>query len=135
MSQNNVEVVRRAIAAFNRGELDTLAATYDWYHADLEFLEDPRLPDATAHSGADAIEAYFRNFFDLFEDYSFEIEEIVDAGDQVVVLNRQRARSKGSGAQVDMRNAWVFAFRDGRISRITPYWERSKALEAARLRE
>jgi len=134
MSQDHVEVVRRAIAAFNRGELDGLAATYDWYDPDVEFFEDPHHPEAVQR-GADAIESYFRNFVDLFDDYSIEIEEIVDAGDQVVVFNRQRGRGKGSGAEVDVSSAWVFGFREGRISRITPYWERSEALAAAGLRE
>jgi ketosteroid isomerase-like protein len=135
MSQDNVDVVRRAIAAFNRGELDTIADTYDWYHPDLEFLEDPSHPDHAAHRGPGAIEAYFRNFIDLFDDYRFEIEEIVDAGDKVVVVNRQRARSSGRGGEVDMRNTWVFEFRDDRIARITPYWDRATALAAVGLAE
>lgn len=135
MSEENVDVVRRAIAAFNRGELDTLAATYDWYHEDLEFLEDPSLPEAAAQRGPAAIEAFFRNFLDLFDDYRFEIEEIIAAGDQVVVVNRQRGRPKGRGTEVDMRNTWVFQFREGMISRITPYWDRSTALAAVGLAE
>jgi len=135
MSQENVEVVRSAVAAFTGGELPTLATAGDWYHADVEFHEDPSFPDAGVHRGADAIEAHFQQFLDSFEDYSFEIEEILDAGDSVVVCNRQRARGKGSGAEVDMRNAWVFAFRDGKIQRITPYWERAKALKAVGLSE
>ena len=135
MSEENVDVVRRAIAAFNRGELETLATTYDWYHEELEFLEDPSLPETAAHRGPAAIEAYFRNFLDLFDDYRFEIEEIVDAGDQVVVVNRQRGRPKGRNTEVDMRNTWVFQFRDGMIARITPYWDRSTALAAVGLAE
>jgi ketosteroid isomerase-like protein len=132
MSQDNREVVRRAVAAFNR---DELAATGGWYHADVEFHEDPNFPDAAVHRGAEAIEAHFQEFLDSFDDYSFEIEEILDVGDSVVVVNRQRARGKGSGAEVDMRNTWVFDFRDGKIQRITPYWERAKALEAVGLSE
>ena len=133
MSQENVEVVRGAIAAFTRGELETLKTAGDWYHADVEFHEDPSFPDAGVHRGADAIEAHFRQFLDSFDAYSFEVEEILDAGDSVVVVNRQQGRGKGSGAEVDMRNAWVFAFRDGKIQRITPYWERAKAIEAVGL--
>ncbi|MBA3262895.1 MAG: nuclear transport factor 2 family protein [Thermoleophilaceae bacterium] len=126
MSQQNVEVVQRAIGAFNAG---TIAATYDWYDPDLEFLEDPEL------RGPDAIEAFFRRFLDLFDDYSIEIEEIVDAGDKVVLFNRQQAHAKGRGPQLDIRSAWVFAFREGKIARITPYWDRARALEAVGLDE
>jgi uncharacterized protein len=135
MSQENVEVVRCAIAAFTDGELETLRTTGEWYHPDVEFHEDPSFPDAGVHRGADAIEAHFQEFLDAFETYSFEVDEILDAGESVVVVTHQRGRGKGSGAEVDMRNAWVFAFRDGKIQRITPYWERAKALEAVGLTE
>jgi ketosteroid isomerase-like protein len=135
MSQENVEVVRNAIAAFNRGELDILAAAAEWYDPEVEFREDPTLPEPGVYRGAGAIEAYFRQFLDAFEDYRFDVEEVLDAGDHVVVFNRPWGRGLGSGAEVDMRNAWVFTFRGKKIVRITPYWERSKALEAVGLSE
>ena len=135
MSQDEVELARRAIEAFNSGDLATIAATYDWYQPDFEFLDGPGPATARGHRGADAIESYFRQFLDLFDDYAIEIEEIVDAGDQVVVFNRQRAAARGGGAQVDVRSAWIFAFRGGKISHITPYWDRARALEAVGLTE
>jgi ketosteroid isomerase-like protein len=134
MSQENVDVVRSAVEAFNRGDLDVLTAR-QWYQPDIEFWEDPHLPEAAVYRGAEAIEGYFRAFLDSFEEYRFEVEEILDADDHVVVFNRQRARGKGSGAEVDMRNAWVFSFRDRKIQRITPYWDRDQALEAVGLTE
>jgi uncharacterized protein len=134
MSQENVEIVRRAIDVFNGGELDE-AARFDWFDPAVEFHENPRLPEAGIYRGQEEIEGYFRRFLDSFEEYRFEIEEIFDAGDQVVAFNRQSGRGKGSGAEVEMRNAWVFALRGGKIVRITPYWDRAEALEAVGLRE
>jgi ketosteroid isomerase-like protein len=133
MSQENVDVVRRAIDAFNRGDLDSAAAA-DFCDPDVEFHEDPDFPDGGVHRGTKAIEAHFQQFLDSFEDLRFEIEEVIDVGAQVVV-NRQHARGHESGAKEEMRNAWVFEFRDEKIVRITPYWDRSQALEAAGLRE
>jgi uncharacterized protein len=134
MSAANVEVVRRAIEAFSRGDLDAAAAEAV-YAPDVEFHEDPKLLEPGVYRGREEIEAYFRQFLDSFEEYRFEIEELLDAGDRVVVFNRQWARGKGSGAEVEMRNAWVFTLRDGRIVRVQPYWDRSAAMEAAGLPE
>ncbi len=134
MSQENVEIVRKAIGAFNQGELDSAGAA-DSCDPDIEFREDPDFPDAGVHRGVQAIEARIRSFGDSFEGLRYEIEQIIGAGDRVVVCNRQHALGKASGAEVEMRNVWVFEFRDHKIARITPYWTRSQALEAMGLRE
>jgi ketosteroid isomerase-like protein len=135
MSQENVEIVRRAIEAFNeRGDdyPDGLDAFYD---ASIEFHESPELPEPGIYKGSEAVAAYFIQFLDSFEDYRFDIEEIWDAGDNVLVFNRQHGRGKGSGAQVEMRNAWLFILRDRRIIQIRPYLDRAEALEAVGLSE
>ncbi len=134
MSQRNVEVVRRAIEAWNQGQLDSASASA-YCAPDVEFHEDPDYPDGGVHRGTQAIEAHFQQFLDSFQDIRFEIEEVIDLGARVVVCNRQHGHGKESGADVEMRNAWVFEFRDEKIVRITPCWSRSQALEAVGLQE
>jgi ketosteroid isomerase-like protein len=134
MSKANVDALRQAADFFNEGDLDALAAT-GFYADDVEFHENPRLPEAAVYRGRDAVFGYFRRFLEAFDDYSFDIEEIVDAGDHVVLFNRQRARGRESHAEVEMRSAWVVGFREGMIVRITPYFERGEALRAAGVRE
>ncbi len=130
-----MEVVRRAVEAFNEGRLDTVASSVAFWDPDIEFHENPKLPEAAVCRGREAVERYFRQFLDSFQDYRFEIEEMHDAGDQVVVFNRQRGRGRESGVEVDMRNAWLFTFREGRITRIKPYWDREEAMSVAGLRD
>jgi ketosteroid isomerase-like protein len=130
MSRENVELVRRAIAAFNSGSVEALAEAGDFYDPEVEFHEDSKLIEAEVHRGPAEVEAYFERWLESFESYSFEIEEIVDSGDKVAVFNRQTGRGRGSGAEVDMRTAWVFELRNGRIRRITPHWDRDEALAA-----
>jgi hypothetical protein len=133
VSRENVEVVRRAIDAFNRGELEALAEVVDFYDPEIEYHEDPGFLEAGVYRGPGALAAHWRQFLDAFEDYRFEIEELLDAGDDVVVLTHQLGRGKGSGIEVDMRNAWVFTLRDGKLARIRPYADRAEALAAAGL--
>jgi ketosteroid isomerase-like protein len=132
MSEQNVEIVTRAIDAFNRAgaDVETLSPFYD---ADIEFQEDAKLPEAGLYRGSDAVAGYVRQYLEAFEDYRYEIEEIYDAGHKVLVFNRQLGRGKGSGAPVEMRNAWLFFLCEGRIVRIRPYWDRAEALAAAGL--
>jgi ketosteroid isomerase-like protein len=70
-----------------------------------------------------------------FEDWSFDIEEVFDAGDQVVTIVRQRGKAKHGGPEVEMRFAQVWTFRDGLIARMEMYADRNEALEAAGLRD
>jgi ketosteroid isomerase-like protein len=64
----------------------------------------------------------------------WEPEEFIEAGGQLVtpitVYNRGR-----DGIEVRTRVAWLWAFRDRRVARITFFQNRSEALGAAGLRE
>ncbi|MEK6252213.1 MAG: ester cyclase [Actinomycetota bacterium] len=70
-----------------------------------------------------------------FNDYWFEGEELIDAGDKVVLFWRQGGEGKASGIRVEGEGGTVFSLEDGRISRARVYLDRAEALEAAGLRE
>jgi ketosteroid isomerase-like protein len=135
MSQENVELVRRAVEAFNEAGASAVVAMSEIYDTNIEFQEDPKLPEAGTYRGFEAVREYFLGFLDSFEDYTYDIEDAIDVGDMVLVFNRQRARGKSSGVEVDMRNSWLFTLRDGRITHIRSYWDKAQALEAAGLSE
>ena len=61
-------------------------------------------------------------------------KEFIDAGDRVVVLQREYQRSK-SGAELVIDTATILDLRDGRIVRIQGYMNPAEALEAAGLSE
>jgi ketosteroid isomerase-like protein len=62
-------------------------------------------------------------------------EEIIDAGDQVVVVAHHQGRGRASGVDVDTRFYEVYTLREGKVWRVDEYTERAEALEAAGLRE
>jgi ketosteroid isomerase-like protein len=84
--------------------------------------------------GLEGVKAWFGEIFMSF-DLRVEADEFVDAGDSVVVVFRQIARGRASGAELTSRFAFVYGFRDGKISSVDGYPTRADALEAVGLRE
>jgi 8-oxo-dGTP pyrophosphatase MutT (NUDIX family) len=63
---------------------------------------------------------------------SFAIEELIDGGEQIVVIARRWARSEETGLQVDDKIAQVFSFDgDDRCIRVEEFHSREAALRAA----
>jgi ketosteroid isomerase-like protein len=134
MSQENVEIVRDAVVAYNRGDLDTLLA-YCADDIDYRAVEGA-LDDRGPMHGKDAVRAYFQDWLDTFDDLKAEPLELIDAADeQVVTVLRFGGRAKLSGVEADLTFAVVYTLRDGKVARGREYWTRDEALEAAGLPE
>ena len=137
MSQENVEALQRylqdRIDALDDQALDRFMQAC---HPEVEFREDPKFPEGSVYRGRDALRAYATRFSGEFDAFSWEAEDILDAGDdQVLVLLRVRGRGKGSGAEFDIRAGWLFTLAEARIMRVDAYLDRREALEAAGLSE
>jgi ketosteroid isomerase-like protein len=85
--------------------------------------------------GVDEANKWLADWLGAFEAWSIDVEEVFDAGDQVVTVVRQHGEAKHHGPPVEMRFAQVWTFRDGLIVRMDMYADREEALEAAGLRE
>jgi ketosteroid isomerase-like protein len=84
----------------------------------------------TAH-GPEEVREFLRGWSEAFDDFGFQAEETVDAGDSVAVHVRQWGRGKDTGAQVE-NHAWqVFTLRNGKIIHCRGYGTKAEALEAA----
>jgi uncharacterized protein len=131
-SQERIEVVRRAIDAFNNRDLDAVMrelgpeAEVDWSRS--------RGVEAGIYRGYDACRGFWSTFLDTFDRVTVAPDEFIDSGDHVVVPNRALARGRG-GIEVAARSAAVVTLRDGRIVAWRLYQERAEALEAVGLRE
>ncbi len=64
-----------------------------------------------------------------------EIERVEDLGDQVMTIERSRAKGKRSGAEVGMRTYSLWKLRDGKVVRWQGYASEEEALKAAGLSE
>jgi len=133
MSQENVEIVRRATEAFVRNDWDTAFADSA---PDVEWMEMPSLgPDASTYTGTDELRAAVQSWSQRWSDYEAEVFRYAQAGDEVAVLCQERGRGTLSGAEVERELGLVFTLRDGKLVRVRLYGSWSEALEAAGLRE
>jgi uncharacterized protein len=132
MWQENVEIVRQMLDAFHQGDFETSLAFLD---RDVEWHDPPDVPGGGVHRGPEEVRRWMAGWLGAWESYTAEAEEVIDAGDQVVVVHYERGRGKGSGVEVEHRVTNVFDLRDGRVVRKRPFANRSDALEAAGLRE
>ena len=134
MSQQNLELVRRVLgeAQHNPAALwDVLDDEVLWELRDLD------LPDAgpAQWHGPAGVKEFFRRWTGPFDEWGYEVSEMIDAGDSVVAHIHQWGRGKGSGAKVESQFWLVWTIRDGRIVRGAHYPGRVEALEAVGVRQ
>jgi ketosteroid isomerase-like protein len=130
VSQEQVELVRRA---FSVG-LEEAAAR--WWHPEIEYVEDPKLPGASSYRGRDETLRAWRGYLDVLGEQSrieVEVEDVRDAGDRVVPFVRFRGEAPGSGLPFDHVWGYVAEVRDERIAYLRAYYTPREALEAAGL--
>ena len=131
MSQENVEIVRRAIEEFNR---DGPEAATTFLDPEIEWHDLPEQPDASVHHGHEGFLAS-GEFSGSFEDFRVLVDEIFDHGDQVITHVRFVGRGGGSGATFEQRLAGVFTLRNGSIVRVEFFGTQAEALKAVGLAE
>ena len=133
MSQENVEIVRASYEALNRGDIERWTAGY---HPDAELHELATMPDSAIYRGHSGLRKWIENAHELTDgQFRFVVEEVVDAGDLVLVRARAHARGRVGGVPIDMRVFHVFDLDGGKIRRVRGYAEQADALEAVGLSE
>jgi ketosteroid isomerase-like protein len=132
MSEENVEIVRRCYEAVNRGDLASADA---YLHPEIEFHTYVQSPEAGVYRGKEAVRKYNETLFGQFEVIRFEVTDLVDAGDRVVVLTTQHAVPKGGQQEMNVHVAEVWAIRDGLLVERRSYSTKTEALEAVGLSE
>jgi uncharacterized protein len=132
MSQDNVETLRRAYEAYNRGDLDAAVADIS---RDSEYVPIGAVPGfrdpLPGPEGYKRILAWLR---DAFDDAHVDAE-LTDAGDRVLASLTVRGRGKQSGLETTREFWQVWTFRDGKAVHGRGFRDRANALEAAGLRE
>ena len=132
MSEENVEIVRGVYAAAARNDLDAASA---YIHPEVEFHTYAESPAAGVYRGREAVRKYNEDLFAQFESVRFELEEVLDAGERVVVVSTQHAVPKGGRQEMSVRVTEVWTIRDGLLAERHSYSTHDEALEAAGLRE
>jgi ketosteroid isomerase-like protein len=133
MSQENVDRMRQIFEAWERDDRrETEALLREGLAPDYEM--HPLYLDKV-YRGVEGVWAMWADAREIWEDYRFEREEILDWDDHVVVIGRVLGRGKASGVPINQPLAMLFTFRDDKAVRGRSFTSKQEALEAAGLSE
>ena len=135
MSEENVEIVRKVLAEWERGNFWTADAFDPDVH--VRWMDRILAPTGGETHG---IEELTRGMLDFLREWekgsgSATAERIVEAGEDVVSIETWRGRGKASGLEVETPQACVWSVSSGKITRMIRYGDPAEALEAAGLAE
>jgi ketosteroid isomerase-like protein len=143
MSRQNIELVRASLEAYRQPEMMALVidGQLDMSAIDPEVEWDASrltemIPDlAEVYRGHNGVRTYWQRWFEAWSDLEFEIEDMRDSGDDVVVLIRnQRQWGRHTGICTELPPyAQVFTIRDGVLVRWRTFPDQESALAAAGL--
>jgi ketosteroid isomerase-like protein len=132
MSQENIEIVLRSVEAFNEGGIEAAA---QFAHPEIEFEEPPTQPAPRTARGQAAAEETFASFEAAWEEHETEVKDIRElAGGEVLLASVEHFRGR-DGMAISAPCWTIYAFRDGKIVKLRPFWDRAQAREAAGLSE
>lgn len=132
MSQENVELVRAVYAAFAAGDVPAVLGAMS---PEIEWNEADNFPyaDRNPYLGPEAVlTGVFGRIATDWDGFTAEPEEMLDAGDTVVVLGRYKGTYRATGRALDAQLVHVWRVADGRIVGFQQYTD---TLQAARVTE
>jgi ketosteroid isomerase-like protein len=130
MSEENVEIVRKAYEYWNRGDF---YAFMDVADEDIVIRAAEGWPERVFY-GKDAVRSFFEGLAETVG-HEVVIEDPIDAGDSVVVRVRARMTGEESGIEGDLESSQVVTFRKGKVVMIEYFWDHQESLEAVGLME
>src|SRR6476659_620115 len=135
MSEENVEIVRKVIEAWNRRDFETLTSLGD---DDVELHLIGGFADMVGDTfdGPDAVLRFWREMAETIGG-RIDFDDARELGDKNKLLVRSTWTGSGveSGAPAKMENGQIWTFRNGRVRRVDAYYDPAAALEAGGLRE
>ena len=133
MSQENVELVRRGFEVYSRGDIDGTVADFA---PDCRYTAAGIIPDRTGDfHGPEGYKEFIGWLRGEFDDAKAEVNELIDAGDTVVVGSTLHGRGRQSGAEAKFTFWQVWTIENGKFVRGQGFATRDEALEAAGLSE
>ena len=105
-----------------------------WPHPEVEFHTYATSPEAGVYRGREAVIAYNERLFQQFDSTRIELEELLPAGDRVMVVSRQHAVPKAGAEAIVVQVIEVWTVRDGMLAERRTFATREEALEAMGVR-
>jgi ketosteroid isomerase-like protein len=128
MSRENVEIIQRMLGEAQHDPAALYGMVDDEAHWEVGALNVPDAPPR--YHGPAGVREFFRRWVGAFDEWGYEVREVIDAGDSVVVHIHQWGRGKGSGVAVDQEFWQTWTLRDAKVIRGTNHHAKAEALEA-----
>jgi ketosteroid isomerase-like protein len=133
MSQENLEIVRAAFEAVSDGDAGVF---FQMASPDIRVYPRPEEPDAAdEYRGLEGLMDYLVNWYGQWDDYDVEPLNLIDAGEQILVITRERGRVRSTGMDLVEDFHHSFVIRDGKAVEWRMYDSRAEALDAVGLSE
>ena len=132
MSKEDLEVVRAAFDAWNRGDLN---AWFTYWDERAEFYPLRAQLEGRVYSGHEGLRRFVADVSEEWKTIRFEVDEVRQAGEEIVGAGRFRARGRASGIDLDFPLGLLGVVRDGKIVYARFFSDPADAMEAAGLRE
>jgi ketosteroid isomerase-like protein len=133
VASENVEIVRKAIRAWNQREADLLlsyaAPEIEWIPA------GPAAVESAVYRGHDEVASAYAAVWDTWDLFQFEGSQLRDLGDSVLWLGQVKMRGSASHVELDQEFAAHWVLRDGKLIRIQAFLSWREGLEALGLAE
>jgi ketosteroid isomerase-like protein len=132
MSEQNLELTRAALEAWNRGDADAWLATFD-EHAELYSLRSQL--EGRPYRGHEGLREFLDDVGEHWAYAQFDVREMRDVGDRVLVLADFRAQGRASGVELDFPVGMVVTVRGKKIVHGRFFSDPDEAVEDVGLRE
>jgi ketosteroid isomerase-like protein len=131
MTAHRVNLVREGFEAWN-AEDPTWVLNH--MHPEVEWVAPERDPFPGTYKGYDGVQLFWTRWRNAVGQLKFAPEEVIDAGEHVLVIAFRWARNEVTGLQISDKIAQVFTFDDlDRCVRVQEFYEREAAMKAAGL--
>ena len=133
VSQENVEVVRRGVEAWNQHDADLWLS---YATPEIEWMPaGPATVERTVYRGYEEVATGFAAVWETWEEFRFQESEVRDIGDSVLWLGRVKMKGGASHVELDQEFAIHAVLRNGKVTAARTFLAWEEALEAAGLSE
>ena len=122
MSDESIQVVRAIYDAWREGR-----SVRPLMDDQIEYVNPPDAVEPGTRHGPASFEA----ILDVYDDVRIEPQEMIDAGDDVVVLATVTATGRGSGVPIVWHHGYIWTVAQGKAVRFRWFNDPAEALAAA----
>ena len=132
MSQANVNVVKNIYQAFGQGDIP---AVFELFDPDIEWVaaeNSPAAPGSPYH-GLNAVrDGVFTPIAMGFEGFVIRVDELLDAGDKVVMLGYYLGARKATGKRFQAQVAHIWTIAAGKAVKFQQYTDTYQLAEVVK---